>query len=136
KLVGRGEDQALIRHRVAVATGIGAGDAVAAGGIDKHGGRATRYALGANPVSVMAEGLELFEDFIIDRRFDVQTIESRIVWPERSEEVKRLHARPLERVMEVRIPVVPELDDVQECLQDCLILIVATGRTDRHEWLL
>jgi len=53
------------------------------------------------------------------------------VRPEGSEEMQRLHARRLERFVQVRIPIVPKLHDVQERLQNRLILIVATGRTDR-----
>src|SRR5207249_317061 len=125
----------LIRHRVAVAAWVGAGDAIAAGGIDQHGGRATRYALRADSVGVMAAGLQLFKDFIGDRSFDVQSIESRIVRPEGSEEVQRLHARPLECFVQVRVPVVPKLHDIQERRQDRLILIVAAGCTNRHKRL-
>ena len=68
-------------------------------------------------------------------RFDVQLVETGGVRPERSVEVQRLHAGPSERVVEVRIPLRPELHDVQERLEDGLLLVVAAGRADRHERL-
>ena len=52
-------------------------------------------------------------------------LKPRWVRPERSVEVQRLHARPLERLVQVRVPVRPELDDVEERLQDRLFLVVA-----------
>src|SRR5689334_21134652 len=47
----------------------------------------------------------------------------------------RLHARPGKCRMKVRIPVVPELDDVEERLQNGLLLIVAPRSADCHERL-
>src|SRR6266478_7054251 len=47
--------------------------------------------------------------------------------------MQRLDARPFERLVEVRIPVGPELYDVEKRLQDRLVLVVASGRADRHE---
>ena len=67
-----------------------------------------------------------------NRRLDVEFVEARTVRPERAVEVQRLHARALERAVQVRIPVVPELDDAQERLEDRLLLIVAARRADAH----
>src|SRR5229473_7764580 len=49
--------------------------------------------------------------------------------------MQRLDARPFERLVEVRIPVGPELHDIEKRLQDRLVLVVAAGRADRHEGL-
>jgi len=42
--------------------------------------------------------------------------------PERTVEMQRLEAGPLERLVQVRVPVGPELNNGEECLQDGLVL--------------
>src|SRR2546425_3481609 len=91
----------LIRHRVAVTARIGAGDAIPACRIDEHGGRAAGYTLRAYSAGVVAAGLQFLEDLIGDGSFDVQAIESRVVRPEGTKEVERLHPGPLESFVQV-----------------------------------
>ena len=79
--------------------------------------------------------LQILEHGVGNVGLDVQLVEPRRVRPERSVEMQRLDARPLERRVKVRVPFRPELDDVQECLEDGLLLVVAAGRADRHERL-
>src|SRR5258706_11838902 len=55
--------------------------------------------------------------------------------PERTVEMQRLEAGPLESLVQVRVPVGPELNNGEECLQDCLVLVVTTRGTQRHERL-
>ena len=85
---------------------------------------------GRSRLTSWPRALQLVVDRVRNRRLDIQLVEARRVRPERSVEVQRLHARPLERGMQVRIPVVPELDDAEERLQDRLILVVAARRAD------
>src|SRR6266540_4575125 len=56
--------------------------------------------------------------------------------PERAVEVQRLHTRPLECRVKIRIPRVPELDGAQERLENRLILVVAAGSADGHHRLI
>jgi len=49
------------------------------------------------------------------------------VRPERGDEVLGLDARLLGGCVQVGVPVVPELDDVEEDLEDGLLLVVAPG---------
>ena len=107
-----------VRHGVAVAPGIGAGDSVPAGGIDQHRSRAARDALGPDAVRIVPSRLKFLEHFIGDRRFHIQAVEPRIMRPERAEEMQRLDPRPLESFMQVGIPVRPEFHNVQECLKE------------------
>src|ERR1041384_8519678 len=55
--------------------------------------------------------------------------------PEGCEEVGRLKPRPFECLVQIGIPCRPEFDDIEECLQNRLVLIVAAGRSQRHERL-
>src|SRR5713226_6592080 len=57
------------------------------------------------------------------------------MWPERTVEMRGRDTRPFERFMQIRIPRWPELGDVEERLENCLLLVVTTGRSDRHERL-
>src|SRR5262249_25859177 len=66
-------------------------------------------------------------------RLHIQPIETGVVGPERSEEVKSLHPRPFERFVEVRIPVIPKLDNIQERLNNRLILIIPAWSSDPHK---
>ena len=50
-----------VRHGVAVAPGIGAGDSVPAGGIDQHRSRAARDALGPDAVRIVSSRLKFLE---------------------------------------------------------------------------
>ena len=85
---------------------------------------------GAESADVVSPRLQLVVDRLRHIGFDIQLVEACRMRPERSVEVQRLDARPLERLVQVRIPVVPELDDAQERLQDRLLLVVAAGRAD------
>src|SRR5262249_49451709 len=49
--------------------------------------------------------------------------------------MQRLNARPLKRFVQVRIPVIPKLHNVQESLKYRLILIVSTRCAQGHERL-
>src|SRR5258706_1490866 len=123
----------LIRHGVAVAAGVGAGDAVAAGRLDQHRGGAAGDAERLDPGNVVAARLQIVVDGVGHAGFDVQLVESRVVRPERAVEVQRLHPRPFESLMQIREPIGPELDDIQERLKDGLVLVVAARRADGHE---
>src|SRR5262249_43718103 len=48
-------------------------------------------------------------------------------------EVERLRRGPLERLVQVRVPRGPDLYNIEKCLQDRLVLVVAAGRADSHE---
>src|ERR1700680_3192321 len=119
----------LIRHGVAVAARVGAGESIPARGIDDDRGRAARDRERLDPGDVVAARLQLVKHRIGNLRLDIELVEAAVMRPERTVEVQRLDARPFERLMQVRIPVGPELYDVQECLDDRLLLIVASGRT-------
>src|SRR5882762_4812153 len=125
----------LIRHGVAVAAGVGAGDAVAAGRLDQNRGGAAGDAERLDPGDVVAARLQIVVDGIGDSGFDVQLVEARIMRPERAVEVQRLHPRPFEGLVQIGEPIGPELDDVEERLKDGLVLVVAARRADGHEGL-
>src|SRR2546425_5927643 len=123
----------LIRHRVTVSARIRSGDPIPAGRIDEYGCRTTLNAERPDLVHIVTAGLQVLEYGIRDLGFNIQLVEAGRVRPERAEEVQRLHPRPLERRVQIRIPVGPEFHDVEECLQDGLVLIVPSRRADRHE---
>src|SRR5579883_2338956 len=125
----------LISHSVAIAPGVGPGDAVMADGIEEHGRGTACNAELLYTFDVVATRFELLENRIRNGCLDVHFVEPRRVRPERSEEVQRLHAGPFKGLVEVRIPVRPELDDIEECLEYRLVLVVAPGRAERHQRL-
>src|SRR5260370_30798697 len=102
----------LIRHRVTIPASIRTSDPITAGWINQHGCGTARYALRPDPADVVTAGLKLLERLVRNRRFHVQAVETCIVGPERSKEVQRLDTRPLERFVQIGIPVVPKLDYV------------------------
>ena len=63
--------QHLIRHSVAVAAGIGAGDAVAVRGIDQNRGRAAIDAEGAYPAHVVPTRLQILEYDVRNVRLEI-----------------------------------------------------------------
>src|SRR5690349_19135163 len=130
-----GDPHASIGHRIAVAPRIGAGKPVAGRRVDHHRRRTAADAVLTDGLHLMPAQLQLVDDRGRNRRLDVHPVEAGIVRPHRSIEMHRLHAWPREGGMEVWIPVVPELDDIEERLQDRLLLVVAAGSADRHERL-
>src|SRR5262249_36228738 len=98
-------------------------------------GGASVHAEGADAGHVMAARLKIFVDGIRNIGLKIEPVEARIVWPERAEEMQRLDPRPLERLVQVRVPVGPELHHIEKRLQDSLALVVAAWRADRHEGL-
>jgi hypothetical protein len=76
-------------------------------------------------------------EFVVDGvghvGLDRKLIEARRVRPERPVEVTGLHTGPFEGGVQVRVPVVPEIDHAQEGLEDGLVLIIAAGRAEGHD---
>src|SRR5262249_16379482 len=58
-----------------------------------------------------------------------------IVRPERTVEVQSLDSRPLKSLVQVGVPIRPELHHIEEGLDDSLLLVIATWRPDGHERL-
>src|SRR5215510_9516003 len=125
----------LIRNRIAIPPPVGAGDPVAGSRIDQYGGGASVHAEGADAGNVVSARLQIAVDGVRNIGLKVEAVEPRIVRPERAVEMQRLDPRPFECLVQVRVPGGPELHDVEKCLQDGLVLVVAAGRTDRHEGL-
>ena len=61
-------------------------------------------------------------------RLHIECINANVMGPERTVEMQRLEAGPLESLVQVRVPVGPELNNGEEGLQDGLVLVVAARR--------
>src|SRR5438093_10239433 len=118
----------LIRDGIAVAAAVRASDPIAAGRIDQYRGRAAVDAERPDLLRIVAARGQLGDDGVVDQSFEVEIVEAGAVRPERAVKVQGLHPRPLERLVQVRIPGRPEFYDVEERLNDGLVLVVAAGR--------
>src|SRR5690348_10834267 len=122
----------LVGNRIAVAPWIGGGETIAGCRIDHHRCRTSRHSECGQAGHVMTARLELVVDRIRYTLFNCKLVEAWTVRPERAVEMRRLHARALERLVQVRVPVAPEFDDAEKRLQNGLLLIVPAWGSKRH----
>ena len=101
--VCRNRLEGLIRYRVAVASRVGRGEAVAGLRVDHHHRSRARHAELPQVADVMAAGLQLPVNRLQHVGFDRKLVESRRVRRESAVEMHRLQTGPLEGGVQVGI---------------------------------